>query len=493
MQSLRPIMFAGTCSDAGKSVINAAFCRILKQDGYHPAPFKAQNMSLNSYATPDGLELGRAQAVQAEACGIPCCAEMNPVLLKPSGEMSSQVVLHGKPMGNQTASHYFSGDGHHFFFDEAFGAFERLSQRYAPIVMEGAGSVSELNLKARDIVNMRMAKRAGAAVYLISDIDRGGVFASVYGSVLLLPEDERRLIKGIIINKFRGNLSLFEEGRTILQQITGIPVVGVIPYFKDIYIEDEDSVVLGKKNQMAMPGKVNVGVVLLNQMSNFTDFAAFEFDNRVHLFYSRSAKELEKADIIILPGSKNTMADLLSLNQSGLSDKIRQWYGEGKTVVGICGGYQMMGQVVRDPLQVEGETEEVFGLGLLPCQTVMTADKKTIQTRFRYRNDAGWCSGYEIHMGETTLLEPMNPLNTTDLGEGEGVFRNEHCWGTYMHGIFDNQCVVNDLVGRFTSEEVAQFDYHQFKEEQYDKLAAHVRHHLDVEAIYRVMKGDDHA
>lgn len=491
MRPLRPIMFAGTCSDAGKSVLNAAFCRILLQDGFSPAPFKAQNMSLNSYATPDGLELGRAQAVQAEACGIDCNADMNPVLLKPSGEMTSQVVLLGKPMGNQTSTQYFTGDGHRFFFDEAFKAFLRLSQRHSPIVMEGAGSVSELNLRERDIVNMPMALRAGAAVYLISDIDRGGVFASVYGSVMLLPEEERHLIKGIIINKFRGNMSLFDEGRAILERITGIPVVGVIPYFKDIYIEDEDSVVLAKKNRTALTGKVNIGVVLLNQMSNFTDFAAFEFDARVHLFYSRSEMELQRADIIILPGSKNTLADLAMLHQEGLVNTIRRWHGEGKTVVGICGGFQMMGQKVLDPDAVEGNIAEMDGLGLLPCQTTMMPEKRTVQTRFRFRNSQEWCSGYEIHMGQTVANETVSPLNQTEDNGEEGVFVSESCWGTYMHGIFDNQVVINRLIGRFTSETVPVFNYWQFKDQQYNKLADHVRAHLDVNAIYKVMKGEE--
>lgn len=490
---LRPIMFAGTCSDAGKSVINAAFCRILKQDGYKPAPFKAQNMSLNSYVSPKGLELGRAQAVQAEACGIPCRAEMNPVLLKPSGEMTSQVILLGKPIGNQTAREYFAGSGHNFFFDKAIEAFQTLSRKYSPIVLEGAGSVSELNLRERDIVNMRMAKRTGAAVYLISDIDRGGVFASVYGSVMLLPEDERKLIKGIIINKFRGNMELFDEGRKILKDITGIPVVGVIPYFKDIYIEDEDSVVLAKKNRTAVAGKVNIGVVLLNQISNFTDFAAFEFDSRVNLFFSRLAAELEKADVIILPGSKNTVADLNSLHNDGLAAKIVEWHKAGKAIIGICGGFQMMGLSVADPQHIEGSADEAQGLGILPCHTVITSEKRTEQTTFRFRDYPQLCNGYEIHMGRTETAGNTATLNTTEDGTNEGVMLNGKCWGTYMHGIFDNQCVVNDIVNQFTNERVPEFDYHKFKDEQYNKLANHVRQHLDVEAMYAVMKGEENA
>ena len=267
-------MFVGTCSDAGKSVVNAGFCRILKQDGYSPAPFKAQNMSLNSYATPEGKEIGRAQATQAEACQIACHSDMNPVLLKPSGEMMSQLILNGKPVVNRSAYEYFRKDDNAYLFDEAYAAFQRLESRYSPVVMEGAGSISELNLKKRDIVNMRMAKRAGADVYLVADIDRGGVFGSVYGSIMLLDDEERKLVKGIIINKFRGDVRLFDEGRQMIEALTGIPVTGVIPYFKDIYIEDEDSVVLDSKNNMAVEGKVNIAVVKLQQMSNFTDFNA---------------------------------------------------------------------------------------------------------------------------------------------------------------------------------------------------------------------------
>ena len=247
MSFLRSIMFVGTCSDAGKSIINTAFCRIFKQDGYHPAPFKAQNMSLNSYSTPDGLEIGRAQAVQAEACGITPESDMNPVLLKPTNEQCSQVVLNGKPVGNMSAREYFMSNNKAELFNQAYAAYERLQARYSPIVLEGAGSISEINLRERDITNMRMALRTNAATYLVADIDRGGVFASVYGSITLLSEEERKLIKGIIINKFRGDISLFDEGRKIIHDLTGIPVVGVIPYFKDIYIEEEDSVSLETK------------------------------------------------------------------------------------------------------------------------------------------------------------------------------------------------------------------------------------------------------
>ena len=297
-------MFVGTCSDAGKSILNTAFCRIFKQDGYRPAPFKAQNMSLNSYSTPEGGEIGRAQAVQAEACGILPHTDMNPVLLKPSTDQTSQVILNGKAVGNMSAREYFRSGNKTQLFTEAVKAFHRLEENYNPIVLEGAGSISELNLRDRDITNMRMAKEVDAATYLVADIDRGGVFASVYGSVMLLPEEERCLIKGIIINKFRGDVSLFEEGRQIIRELTGVPVVGVIPYYKDIHIEEEDSVALEVKASAAVAGKINVAVIRLPRMSNFTDFNALERDGRFHLYYTDKAEEIGKADVIILPGTK---------------------------------------------------------------------------------------------------------------------------------------------------------------------------------------------
>lgn len=300
-------MFAGTGSDVGKSIIAAAFCRIFKQDGYCPAPFKAQNMALNSYATPEGLEIGRAQAVQAEAAGVPCHTDMNPLLLKPQSDHTSQVVLHGKPIGNRPAYDYFRKEGREELRKEVYAAFDRLSARYNPVVMEGAGSLAEINLRETDLVNMPMAIHAGADVILVGDIDRGGVFASVYGSLMLLTPEERKHVKGILINKFRGDIRLFEPGIKMLEELCGIPVLGVVPYYKDIHIEEEDSVSLAMKSVHAMQGKVNVAVVLLRHLSNFTDFNVLERDPRVHLFYTNNVDELEKADIILLPGSKSTL------------------------------------------------------------------------------------------------------------------------------------------------------------------------------------------
>ena len=310
MNTLTPIMFAGTGSDVGKSVIAAAFCRIFLQDGYSPAPFKAQNMALNSYATPEGLEIGRAQAVQAEAAGVPCHTDMNPLLLKPTTDTICQVVLNGKSIGDQHAFDYFTSNNKANLRKEVCAAFDRLDARYNPIVLEGAGSISEINLREVDLVNLSMAAHAHASVILIADIDRGGVFASCYGSIMLLTEDERKLVKGILINKFRGDIRLFEKGITMIEELCKIPVIGVVPYYHDIYIEEEDSVMLQTKSRSATEGKVNVAVVLLQHMSNFTDFNFLERDERIHLFYTNQPGEIEHADIIIIPGTKSTLSDL---------------------------------------------------------------------------------------------------------------------------------------------------------------------------------------
>ena len=493
---LKPIMFVGTCSDAGKSIINTAFCRIFREDGYTPAPFKAQNMSLNSYSTPEGGEIGRAQAVQAEACGIPPHTDMNPVLLKPTNDKSSQVILNGRPVGNMSAREYFRSGNKDYLLQEALAAYRRLAGKYNPVVLEGAGSISELNLRERDITNMRMAREIGAATYLVADIDRGGVFASVYGSVMLLPEEERKLIKGIIVNKFRGDVSLFEEGRELIRKLTGIPVVGVLPYFTDIQIEEEDSVALEQKKVHALSGKINVAVVLLRRISNFTDFSVLEQDKRFHLYYTNNVEEIQKADIIVLPGSKNTIADLMNIRANGIAEAVVQAYKAGKKVVGICGGYQMMGLRVEDPDQVEGEIGMVPGLGLFPLVTVMEKEKTTCQSRFRYKGGEEWCEGYQIHMGRTEeigkegeLKEGLSrSLNTLETGERDGFYLDERCWGSYIHGILDHAVVLNDLAAGLTQQRCEHFDYMSFKQEQYGRLARHVRDAMDMDYIYSTLR-----
>ncbi len=472
-------MFAGTGSDVGKSIVAAAFCRIFRQDGYRPAPFKAQNMALNSYATPEGLEIGRAQAVQAEAAAIPCHTDMNPLLLKPNSDHTSQVVLNGKPIGNKDAYDYWRGKGQETggeridFRQEVCAAFDRLAARYNPIVMEGAGSIAEINLKDRDLVNMSMAKHAKADVILVGDIDRGGVFASVYGSIMLQTPEDRRLIRGIIINKFRGDIRLFDEGRKMLEDICGVPVLGVIPYYKDIYIDEEDSVSLEQKRRQWAEGKVNVAVVLLRHISNFTDFDTLERHPRVNLFYTNNIADIQRADVIILPGTKATLDDLLELRRNGCAQAIVSAHRNGKTVVGICGGYQMLGISVADPDHVEGDIASLPGLGLLPIHTTMSATKTTQQVTFMFEGQA--CQGYEIHQG----------VSDTD----EAILQTDHCIGTYIHGFLDNAPVVNFLLrdkGVAPAQSLADF-----KEEQYDKLAAHVRQYVDIDRIYQILSDND--
>lgn len=487
-RKLKPVMFVGTSSDVGKSVITAGFCRVFKQDGYSPAPFKAQNMSLNSYATPEGLEIGRAQAVQAEAAGIPCHTDMNPVLLKPTSDKSSQVILNGRSIGNQTAKEYFMTEDRAMLFNEVKLAYQRLAERYSPIVMEGAGSISELNLKQRDITNMRMAIAAGAAAYLITDIDRGGVFGSLYGTIALLEPAEKACIKGIIINKFRGDAALFEEGKKMIEDLCGVPVIGILPYFRDIFIEEEDSVALKQKKNQPVLGKVNIAVVLLERMSNFTDFDRLAKDERLNLYYTHTKEGIEGADIIILPGSKNTIEDLITLKNNGLAETITQAHCNGKTVIGVCGGYQMLGETIKDPLKVESAAGEVAGLGILPVQTVLLADKTTRQCNFNYRDYTELCTGYEIHMGETRVNEKQSPVAILSDGTADGYFLSQKCWGSYLHGILDNQLVINDLVAPYTKQEVKTVDYQQFREEQYDKLAILLRENLDIDQVYQHLK-----
>lgn len=472
-KQLHPLMFVGTGSDVGKSILAAAFCRIFRQDGYAPAPFKAQNMALNSYATPDGLEIGRAQAVQAEAAGIPCETDMNPLLLKPSSDHTSQVVLHGKPVGNQHAYDYWRrGVSDIDYRKEVCTAFDRLSAEYNPIVMEGAGSISELNLRDTDLVNLPMARHAHADVLLVGDIDRGGVFASVYGSIALQTPEDRKLIKGIIINKFRGDMRLFDEGRQMLEDLCGVPVLGVVPYYKDIYIDEEDSVALEQKRRQLIAGKLNVAVVLLRHISNYTDFGTLERHPRVNLFYTNNISDLEQADIIIVPGTKSTLDDLMELRRNGCAQAIVRAHRDGKMVIGICGGYQMLGISVDDPDGVEGSIASLPGLGLLPIHTTMSAEKTTRQVSFQFNGQS--CQGYEIHQG----------VSDTE----EAIMQTNHCIGTYIHGFLDNQSVIDYLLG--TKQPVAAQDADSFKNEQYNKLAAHVRQYVDIPRIYEILSHD---
>lgn len=471
---LNSVMLVGTGSDVGKSVLCAALCRIMLQDGYRPAPFKAQNMALNSYATPDGLEIGRAQAVQAEACRLAPHTDMNPLLLKPNSEHTTQVVLNGKPIGNRSAYEYFRKEGREELRQEVHAAYDRLAQKYNPIVMEGAGSVSEINLRETDLVNMPMARHADADVILVADIDRGGVFASCYGSVMLQTPEDRKRIRGIIINKFRGDIRLFEEGRRMIEELCGVPVLGVVPMFHNIVIEEEDSVQLAQKHRTLEQGKVNVAVVLLHHMSNFTDFGVLERDDRVNLFYTSNTKDIEQADIVILPGTKATLDDLLELRRNGVAQAILRAHRQGTQIIGICGGYQMMGLTVSDPDGIEGSIPQLPGLGLLPIHTTMTAEKVTQQVEFDWNGTP--CRGYEIHQG----------VSDTD----ERILNENNCLGTYIHGLLDNPAVIQSILKGKVHEERKMMSLDEFKEQQYDLLADHVRKYVNIDKLYEILRHD---
>lgn len=461
---MKPLMLAGTGSDVGKSIIATALCRIFLQDGYQPAPFKAQNMALNSFATPDGFEIGRAQAVQAEACGLQPHTDMNPLLLKPNSEHTTQVVLNGKPIGNRSAYEYFRKEGREELRLAVHEAFDRISSRYNPIIMEGAGSISEINLRESDLVNMPMARYADANVILVADIDRGGVFASCYGSIMLQTPEDRKRIKGIIVNKFRGDIRLFESGRKMLEDICGVPVLGVVPMLPDINIEEEDSVALEKKNRSLTKGKVNIAVVLLRHISNFTDFNALERDPRVNLFYTSNTADIEQADIVILPGTKATLDDLYELRRNGVAQAILKAHKSGKTIIGICGGYQMLGLTVSDPDGIEGTIPTLPGLGLLEINTTMTKEKETRQVTFSFQGHE--CHGYEIHQGISDTTEQ--------------IVEQGNVMGTYIHGFLDNTAIIDYILKDVstTSEPPAQ--------DPYDRLANHVRKHVDIEYIKRL-------
>ncbi|KKO53831.1 cobyric acid synthase [Paenibacillus sp. DMB20] len=508
----RTIMLQGTASDVGKSVVTTALCRIFKQDGYRVAPFKSQNMALNSYVTPDGKEIGRAQGVQAEACGIPATTDMNPVLLKPMQDMNAQVVVHGKPYKNLSARDYRSG-----FLPEAkrivVEAVNRLRNAYNIVVMEGAGSPAEINLKQNDIVNMNMAAWAEAPVLLVADIDRGGVFASIVGTLELLEPHERERVQGFIINKFRGDVALLQPGLDWLEERTGIPVLGVLPYADDLDIEAEDSVTLEQWKGKVLPeNDLDIAVVALPRISNFTDIDPLIAESDVRIRYVRRPQELGTPDAVIIPGTKSTMADLIWLKETGLSDALVSYAKEG-TVAGICGGYQMLGERLRDPYGAEAEEGAVIdGLGLLPMETVFAADKRTERARGTViasglrGTELYDCSveGYEIHMGRSLptaadiAAEPLMKLqasdeNETDSAGFDGLLHpNGRIMGTYLHGLFHNDAFrrgwLNGLrVAKGLAPLPCELNFAARREAAFDRLADQARRHLNMDKIYRIL------
>lgn len=501
----KAIMIQGTMSNAGKSLIAAGLCRVFHQDGYRVAPFKSQNMALNSYITEEGLEMGRAQAVQAEAAGIKPQADMNPILLKPTSDSGSQVIVHGVPVGTMAAKEYFVYKK--TLFPEVEKAYRRLAEEYDIIVIEGAGSPAEINLKQDDIVNMGMAKMADAPVLLVGDIDRGGVFAQLYGTVALLSEEERARVKGLVVNKFRGDKTILDPGLAMIEDLCGIPVAAVVPY-ADVDLEDEDS--LGSHLQGTEKGKktlVDIAVIRLPRISNFTDFSVFSCMPEVGLRYVERASELKNPDLILLPGTKNTIEDLLWMRENGLEASVLKLAASGTPVFGICGGFQMLGESLADPYGVETEAyrgREVTGLRLLPVRTVFGKEK----TRTRVTGSCAGVGGifedlsgmeiegYEIHMGETTRAVPpmayVMENNGSHLAKMDGCQRN-HVYGTYIHGFFDRENIVETIVDALlkkkglTGVQSETFHYAAYREQQYDRLAAVIRESFDMAAIYGMM------
>ena len=498
----KAIMIQGTASNAGKSLLCAGLCRIFAQDGYKVAPFKSQNMALNSAITADGLEMGRAQVVQAQAAGIAPTADMNPILLKPTSNVGSQVIVRGVPRATMGAAEYYRYK--HNLIPDIMESYNRLSEQYDIIVIEGAGSPAEINLRADDFVNMGMAALADAPVLLAGDIDRGGVFASLYGTVKLLEPEEQEQIKGLLINKFRGDVEILRPGLKQLEELTGKSVLGVIPML-DVDIDDEDSLST-RLERGGKVGLIDIAVVRLPRLSNFTDFNPLERMEQVTVRYVRDPRELGKADLVILPGTKNTMDDLRWLRESGMEASILKYAERGGAVLGICGGYQMLGREVSDPDHVEGGGT-LRGLGLLPQRTVFLGEKTRTQVTGTFTASQGIFSamkgisftGYEIHMGETTLDPDASPILA--LEDQNGVRKVDglaagNIMGCYIHGIFDKgECaaaLVNCLLrAKGLTAETAAVDWADYAQQQYDKLADGLRAALDMDRIYRILNKEE--
>jgi adenosylcobyric acid synthase len=500
----RPLMILGSGSDVGKSIITAGLCRIFHQEGLRVAPFKAQNMALNSFITPEGGEMGRAQVVQAQAAGLAPHVDMNPILLKPSSEVGSQVIVHGQVYGNFSAQEYYRHKPR--LSRKVMESFRRLSLNHELVILEGAGSAVELNLKKNDLVNFRMARKSGAAVLLVADIDRGGVFAATIGSFHLMTPAERRLLAGFIINKFRGDPALFQEGERIIERRTRRPVLGVLPYAPDLALPEEDSVALGRKGKVAgsqpAAGKsLRVGVVRLPHISNYTDFDPLEQEAGVSLSYLDHRHGLDGVDLLILPGTKNTISDLLHLKETGLFQEIQAYARGGGRLVGICGGYQIMGREVLDPLGVEGPPRSEAGLGLLPVVTTMAGVKATTQVRAQVlqgRTAGLLIEAYEIHMGETRGQGEGQPAfeissrNSRQVKVSDGwISPDRRVWGTYLHGLFDNDEFRRGFLSEIIFSEAGSpagaaapsLSFRDFQETQLDLLADLLRTHLDLARI----------
>lgn len=505
------IMIQGTMSNAGKSLITAGLCRIFHQDGYRVAPFKSQNMALNSYITTEGLEMGRAQVMQAEAAGIEPQVCMNPILLKPTNDIGSQVIVNGTVIGNMPAREYFNYKKK--LIPDILKAFHKLEEQADIIVIEGAGSPAEINLKENDIVNMGMAEMVNAPVLLAGDIDRGGVFAQLLGTLMLLEEQEKSRVKGLIINKFRGDVSILEPGIQMLEEKGGIPVCGVIPYMK-VQLEDEDS--LTGKFKHRKEALIDLAVVRYPRISNFTDFDVFEHMEGVSVRYVTSVQEIHHPDAIILPGSKNTMGDLKWMRENGMEAMIKK-LSVDTPVIGICGGYQMLGESLEDPYSVE-EGGSLRGMELLPLKTVMSREKVRRQVTGTIDSLTGMLAslsgkeykGYEIHMGHTGGTQKTEQIQAPKQTQAQTqahahaqeesciqdavVVQKENVYGTYVHGIFDEGDIASTFIRVLAEKKGVHYEdnqgmnYQQYKESQYDLLADTLRKYLDMEAVYGMLQ-----
>jgi len=489
------IMVQGTMSNVGKSLIVAGLCRVFMQDGYVSAPFKSQNMALNSFITKEGLEIGRAQAMQAEAAGIEPLVCMNPILLKPTDDVGSQVIVNGIVRGQMKAKEYFEYKT--TLIPDIFEAFNTLSKKADIIVIEGAGSPAEINLKQNDIVNMGMAAFVDAPVILVGDIDRGGVFAQLLGTIDLLEEDEKNRVCGLIINKFRGDKTILDPGIKMLEERANKPVVGVIPYM-NIQIEEEDSLTDRFSNNGI--GLIDVAVIKLPKMSNYTDFDTFEQIEGVSVRYIKSQTELGNPDLVIIPGTKNTISDMKWLRESGLETMIFRLAKKDVPIIGICGGYQILGEKISDPLGVEGGGE-IRGMGLLPVETILNENKTTTQIEGSIESCSGIfeklvgmkVNGYEIHMGETKPEEAMAKHGFECFTSSATGYCSQNIYGTYIHGFFDNSEIVKCIMSALCKKKGIDIDtalvkdFKEFKEAEFDKLADTIRQFMDMDAIYKIL------
>ena len=503
LQNAGALMFCGTASDVGKSVITSGFCRLLLKKGFTVAPFKSQNMSLNSFVTPEGGEIGRAQAVQAQACDIKPHTDMNPILLKPNSDTGSQIIVQGRPVGNMNVPEYDLFKP--LAFEKARESFERLQQAYEFIVIEGAGSIAEINLRHNDIANLKIAIMARCPVILVADIDRGGVFAQIAGTIELLDPLDRSYIKGIIINKFRGDASILSSGLDFIQKKTGIPVLGVLPWMPDLALPAEDSVALGSRSKVVRiisgQKRIHIGILKLPRISNFTDFDPLLSEPDVSLSYVEMPEQLENLDVLILPGSKSTIADMYFLMERGIYDGIKSFKGH---IIGICGGYQMLGQRVLDPSGIESSINEAIGLELLPVETEILLEKETHQA-LAYLEESGLViapecngvmTGYEIHMGRTTHFGTPRPFSRifrrgeTSVTIEDGTVSNDgRIFGTYLHGIFENPRFKETYLNRIRLEKGLPHRRGSQSipaDDPFDKLSEHLEQHLDIPQLLQI-------